>query len=202
MFEFIKRLFKGKNKSEAQSEQNVNMAEEKVENANEADLTPIETLEEKTEVESATTENKAENEIEETETTDADKKLSPYGKFCIKIASDGTYMFNLKASNGSIIATSQTYTSKSSCLNGIQSIKNNAPIASIEDQSLEGAEIQTHPKFEIFVDKGGSYRFRLKATNGNIIAASQGYSSKSKCKNGIESIKRHAELATIIEEEK
>jgi len=108
----------------------------------------------------------------------------------------------LKASNGSIIATSQTYTSKSSCLNGIQSIKNNAPIASIEDQSLEGAEIQTHPKFEIFVDKGGSYRFRLKATNGNIIAASQGYSSKSKCKNGIESIKRHAELATIIEEEK
>ena len=121
------------------------------------------------------------------------------GKFCIKTASDGTYMFNLKAPNGEIIATSQMYTSKSSCMNGIQSVKTNAPEATVEDQTAEKYEICKNPKFELYTDKGGEYRFRLKATNGNIIVASQGYSTKSSCKNGIESVKINASNANIEE---
>ena len=55
------------------------------------------------------------------------------------------------------------------------------------------------PKFEVFIDKSGNYRFRLKAPNGEIIAASQAYSSKAACMNGIESVKRNAPVADIIE---
>lgn len=49
-----------------------------------------------------------------------------------------------------------------------------------------------NPKFEMYTDKGGSFRFRLKARNGQIILSSEGYSSKSGCKNGIESVKKNA----------
>jgi uncharacterized protein len=57
----------------------------------------------------------------------------------------------------------------------------------------------THGKFEIFVDSSGEYRFRLKAPNGEIIAASQGYTTKANCENGIESVKKFAPGAVIIE---
>ena len=130
-----------------------------------------------------------------------EEKAKPAGKFCIKLANDGTYMFNLKASNGEIIATSQTYSSKKNCYVGIQSVITNAASASVEDLSVENNETPTNPKFQIFVDNGGAYRFRLKAKNGNTIAASQGYSSKSKCRAGIESVKNHAPNAVIIDEE-
>ena len=46
------------------------------------------------------------------------------------------------------------------------------------------------PKFEVYVDKGGEYRFRLKATNGQIIAVSEGYAAKAGCMNGIESVRK------------
>ena len=59
----------------------------------------------------------------------------------------------------------------------------------------------TSGKFEIFPDKGGSWRFRLKAPNGQIIANSQGYSSKAACINGIESVKTNASSAPILEVE-
>ncbi len=49
-----------------------------------------------------------------------------------------------------------------------------------------------NPKFELYTDKGGSFRFRLKARNGQTILASEGYTSKSGCKNGIESVKKNA----------
>ena len=57
----------------------------------------------------------------------------------------------------------------------------------------------TTGKFEVFTDKAGEYRFRLKAPNGEIIAASEGYSSKASCMNGIESVKKNAPTAVIIE---
>lgn len=47
-------------------------------------------------------------------------------------------------------------------------------------------------KFEIYKDKADEFRFRLKAGNGEIILASQGYNAKSGCTNGIESVKNHA----------
>jgi hypothetical protein len=55
------------------------------------------------------------------------------------------------------------------------------------------------PKFEIYTDKAGEWRFRLKAPNGEVIASSEGYTTKAACKNGIESIKKNAPKAVIIE---
>ena len=55
------------------------------------------------------------------------------------------------------------------------------------------------PKFEWFKDKAGKYRFRLKAPNGEIIAVSEGYNSKEACVNGIESIRKNAPIAPIVE---
>ena len=56
-------------------------------------------------------------------------------------------------------------------------------------------------KFEIYKDKAGEFRFRLKAGNGEIIAVGEGYSSKDACKNGIESIKKNAPDAEVVEVE-
>jgi uncharacterized protein YegP (UPF0339 family) len=55
------------------------------------------------------------------------------------------------------------------------------------------------PKFEWFEDKAGKFRFRLKAPNGEIIATGEAYSSKDACVNGIESIKKNAPIAKIVE---
>lgn len=54
-------------------------------------------------------------------------------------------------------------------------------------------------KFEIYQDKRGEYRFRLKARNGQVIATGEGYSSKDGCKNGIESIRKNAPEAEIVD---
>jgi len=54
-------------------------------------------------------------------------------------------------------------------------------------------------KFEVWADKAGEYRFRLKASNGEIIATGEGYSSKAACMNGIESVKKNAPKAKIVE---
>lgn len=56
--------------------------------------------------------------------------------------------------------------------------------------------------FELWVDKAGEYRFNLKAGNGQVIATSQGYSSKANALNGIESVKKNAPDAEIVEVEK
>ncbi|MEY9997701.1 uncharacterized protein YegP (UPF0339 family) [Streptomyces sp. V4I8] len=56
-------------------------------------------------------------------------------------------------------------------------------------------------KFEVYKDKAGKYRFRLKAGNGEIIAVGEAYESKASCLNGIESVKKNAPDAPVIEEE-
>jgi len=107
------------------------------------------------------------------------------------------FVFALIAENGKTIGTSEVYSSKSSCLNGVESVKTNAPVASIEDQTK--GESATNPKFEIYLDKAKEFRFRLKATNGNNIIASEGYASKDGCKNGIESVRKNAPVAVVKE---
>ena len=57
------------------------------------------------------------------------------------------------------------------------------------------------PVFEMYADKAGQYRFNLKAANGEIIARSEGYSSKAGCTNGINSVKNNAPRAEIVEKE-
>ncbi len=112
----------------------------------------------------------------------------------MKEASDGRMMFNLKASNGEVIATSQLYKHKESCVKGMNSVAKNAAIAPIEDTTVEGYEAQKNPKFVISKDKAGEFRFKLQASNGQVIAVSQGYSAKANCINGIESVKKNAVL--------
>ena len=120
------------------------------------------------------------------------------GKFIIKETNTG-YMFNLVATNGQVVATSQVYKSLTSCKDGIASVQTNAPIATIEDQTKEGYETTTNPKFEIYTDKAGEYRFRLTAKNGQTIASSEGYTQMAGCTNGIESVKKNAADSTIEE---
>ena len=120
------------------------------------------------------------------------------GTFAVKETATGI-MFNLKAGNGEIIATSEVYNSKDACLNGIESVRKNAVAANLEDQTVEGFETQKNPKFEVYQDKKGEYRFRLKSSNGQIIAVGEGYKAKAGCLNGIESIKKNAPEADIKE---
>lgn len=121
------------------------------------------------------------------------------GKFVVKNVKSGI-KFNLKAGNGEIIATSEVYTSESACKKGIESVRKNAPIANLENQTEENYETVTNPKFEMYTDKAGEYRFRLKARNGEIIAVSEGYKAKASCLNGIESVRKNAPDADIVNE--
>ena len=121
-------------------------------------------------------------------------------KFVIREVPSGI-KFDLKAGNGQVIATSEVYTTKAACLNGVESVQKNAPIAKFEDQTVEGFETVTNPKFEMYKDKAGEFRFRLKARNGEIIAVSEGYVAKASCLNGIESVRKNAVEAEVVVEE-
>lgn len=121
------------------------------------------------------------------------------GKFVIRKTNTGI-KFDLKATNGQVIATSEVYTTAAACKNGIASVAKNAPVANLEDQTAEGYEAQKHPKFEVYADKAGELRFRLKATNGEIIATSEGYKSKAAVLNGVDSVRKNAVDAEIVEE--
>ena len=118
------------------------------------------------------------------------------GKFVIITAKNGEYTFNLKASNGEIVlAASETYTTMAACEKGVASVKKNAGVH-IEDQTRE--EKQTNPKYELYKDKAGEFRFRLKAANGEIIGKSEGYKAKASAKKGIASIAKNAPDAAIV----
>ncbi len=117
------------------------------------------------------------------------------GKFLVKETATG-FKFDLKAGNGEVIAVSEVYNSKAACLNGVESVKKNC-VGEVEDQTVENFEKVKHPKFEIYEDKAGEFRFRLKAGNGEIIAVSEGYKAKAGCVNGIESVKKNAPEAEI-----
>lgn len=107
------------------------------------------------------------------------------GKFVISQRKNGEYQFNLKAGNGQVILTSEGYTTLAACKNGIESVKKN----SLEDARFERKEA-----------KDGSPFFNLKATNGQVIGKSEMYSSAAACENGIESVKKNAPEAEVVEE--
>lgn len=117
-------------------------------------------------------------------------KTGPVGKFDLKKSKDGRFVFNLLAANRVIVATSQVYSSSTAAMNGIHSVIVNAEKAPVEDQTLKNYTPIGYPKWEIYLDKGNQYRFRLSASNGSCICHSQGYTTKASCKNGIESIIR------------
>ena len=121
------------------------------------------------------------------------------GKFVIKETKSGV-KFDLKAGNGEVIATSEVYSSLDACKNGVASVAKNAPVAALEDQTVEGFATEKNPKFEVYADKRGEFRFRLKSRNGEIILTGEGYVSKDGCKNGIDSIRRNADSPVEVME--
>jgi len=104
------------------------------------------------------------------------------GKFEITKRKNGEFQFNLKAGNGQIILTSEGYTTKTNCQNGIESVKKNSK----EDSRFDKKE-----------SKNNKYYFNLKATNGQIIGTSEMYESEAGRDNGIESVKKNAPDAAI-----
>ena len=119
------------------------------------------------------------------------------GKFEVKTSAKGV-SFNLLAGNGQVIATSQTYKSLRSARLGIASVAKNAPIAAIEDQTVEGFEKKPMPKFEVYTDKAGKTRFRLKAKNGQIIAVGEAYETQKACLAGVASVQKNAVDPKIV----
>lgn len=107
------------------------------------------------------------------------------GKFVISQRKNGEYQFNLKATNGQVILASEGYTTLAACKNGIESVKKNS---------------QEDARFERKEAKDGSPYFNLKATNGQIIGKSEMYSSVASRDNGIESVKKNAPEAEVVEE--
>ena len=128
------------------------------------------------------------------------------GKFVIKKTPTGAFNFSLYAANMEKIAVaSQVYSTKAACKKGMESVGKNAVkcIAEdrVEDQTLKKVVEKTCPKFEIYFDKAGLYRYRLIASNGESIAMSEeGYKSKSGVMNGIKSVSINAVDAEIVDE--
>lgn len=121
-------------------------------------------------------------------------------KFQINATKTG-FNFYLVAGNGQTIATSQTYKTLASCKNGIASVMVNAS-AAVEDQTKEGFETIKNPKYELYADKKGEIRFRLKARNGQVICSSEGYAGGVKAAlNGISSVAKNAPEAKVVDPE-
>lgn len=107
------------------------------------------------------------------------------GTFLVSTRKNGEFQFVLKAGNGEIILTSEGYSSKAGCMNGIESVRKNS-----EDEK----------RFEMKEAANGKFHFNLKATNGQIIGSSQMYASEAGCKNGMASVVKNAADAEIKEE--
>lgn len=108
------------------------------------------------------------------------------GNFIINRATNGEYYFNLKADNFQIILTSQKYSSKPACLNGIEAVRANCT----EDSRYDRKQSVNNKHY-----------FVLKAFNGEIIGNSEMYASKAVMENWIESAKKNGNNTQAVEEE-
>ena len=122
------------------------------------------------------------------------------GKFIMRKVPTGI-MFDLTGAEDVVLLTSEVYKSKASCKAGIASIVKNA-VGEIEDQTVEEPVRQRHPKYELYKDKKDEFRFRLKATNGQVIGSSKGFEKKEDCEKAIASVKENVKKAQIVEPEK
>lgn len=103
------------------------------------------------------------------------------GKFVITTRKNGEFQFDLKAGNGQTILTSEGYTTKAACVNGIESVQKNS---------------QDDARFDRKEAKNGKPYFNLKAGNGQIIGTSEMYESVAARENGIQSVAKNAPDAT------
>ena len=104
------------------------------------------------------------------------------GAFELKQTNDGQFMFNLKAGNGEIILTSQSYETKAAADEGIASVRASAPLDA---------------RYERRKATDGEHYFVLKAANGQVIGRSELYASASAVENGVASVQRHAPDAGV-----
>ncbi len=104
------------------------------------------------------------------------------GKFVITLRKNNEFQFNLKAGNGEPILTSEGYTTKASCRNGIESVRTNSQVDS---------------RFEKKTSSNSKHYFVLKASNGQIIGTSEMYESEQGMQRGIDSVKKNASDAAI-----
>ncbi len=120
----------------------------------------------------------------------AAEKAAIKGHVVIKPSRDGRFVYVIYAGNKQVIAKSaQTYASVANCKSAVESVAKIAKSVPIEDQTLASNETFKYPKFELYLDNGDKYRFRLCASNGqNLLACTQGYTQKASCKNGIQSV--------------
>ena len=118
-------------------------------------------------------------------------------KFLVKETNTG-FNFLLIATNGQPVGHSQVYKSLKSALGGVESIRNVAPEAEVEDQTAKEVEEKKNPKFVIYLDKAEDYRFKLQAANGQAVLASEGYKSLAAVKNGIESVRKNSQVAELV----
>ncbi len=111
----------------------------------------------------------------------------------------GKYRFRLRAANNKIVAVSEAYESKAACMNGVMSVQKNCD-SHVQDNTTEMSDL-TNPKYEVFTDVSNEFRFHLKASNGEIIAASEGYETKEGVLNGIDAVQRScdAEIEDLTE---
>lgn len=119
------------------------------------------------------------------------------GKYILRRSNSGI-RFLLKAGNGEIIGQSEGYTSLVACKRGLESVRKNAPSAGLEDHTREYIPCR-NPKFEMYRDKAGEYRFRLRAKNGKIILTGESYKQRAGCLNGIASVRKNAS-SSLMEE--
>ena len=117
-------------------------------------------------------------------------------KFSVRAVPSG-FRFQLKAANGEALLTSEVYTTEAACRKGIDSVIKNAAIAGVEDQTREDGTAVPNPRFEVYKDRTGAFRFRLKARNGETIGKSKSYAAKAGALGGIESIRKNAPAAEI-----
>lgn len=104
------------------------------------------------------------------------------GKFVITKRKNDEFQFDLKAGNGQTILTSEGYTAKAGCTNGIESVRKNS---------------QLDERYDRKTSTNGKPYFNLKASNGQIIGTSEMYESVTARDNGIESVKKNAPDATV-----
>jgi uncharacterized protein YegP (UPF0339 family) len=104
------------------------------------------------------------------------------GKFVITKRVNGEFQFNLKAGNGETILSSEGYSTKSNCQNGIESVKRNA--------ADEG-------KYDRKIASNGKFYFTLEAINGQTIGISELYENETGRNNGISSVRTQAPDAII-----
>lgn len=120
------------------------------------------------------------------------------GKFVIKRAKDG-FTFSFLGTDEKIIGSSEVYTSKTSTKGGIESVKKNAG-AAIEDQTQKDCKVEKTPKWEIFKDKAGGFRFRLIATNGKNVIHTSAFKTLADANNALATIRKTAKAASIVDE--